>query len=293
MNKTTAIIGSNGYFGKNLSFLLHKRKIKNFDFDIHPKSNYKWMNYSQIDITKKNSFDNLNEEIDIIFFLAAVTGTTSDHKKCYNVNVLGLINLLEHIKDFKNKPSIVFPSTRLIYKGKQNKLLSEIDCIEIKSIYALTKLIGEETLKLYNKLYDINYDVLRICVPHSNMVDDNYSYGTISFFLDKAKNKLPINIFGDGSLKRTFTHIEDICKIFILISEKKFLSNSIYNIGGHTYSILEAAKKIAFKYNSEIKFVKWTKKSLKMESGDTIFDSSKLDSYIDFENYKDLYFKKA
>ena len=39
----------------------------------------------------------------------------------------------------------------------------------------------------------------------------NYSYGTIGFFLSKAMKKENINMYGDGELKRTFTHVYDIC----------------------------------------------------------------------------------
>ena len=104
--------------------------------------------------------------------------------------------------------------------------------------------------------------------------------------INSQKNNEAITIYGDGKLRRTFSHIEDICEVFILIAKKKRLSNSIYNIGGHGYSLLEVAKKVAIKYNAKIEFIEWPKIALKIESGDTVFSSNKLDFYLNFKKYK-------
>ena len=186
---TTAIIGSNGYIGRNLSYFLHKKNINNFDFDINDKSDNIWMKYSKLDVTSKEDFQQIDLEIDVIFFMAGITGTSDgfeSYKKYYDINVLGLINLLDFIKDKQKKPKIIFPSTRLVFKGKKNKPLIEKAEKKAKTTYALTKLVCEETLKLYNDIFNINYDILRICVPYGNLVDSDFSYGTLGFFINKA-----------------------------------------------------------------------------------------------------------
>ena len=185
----TAIIGSNGYIGKNLSYYLFKHKINNYDFDINKKTENSWMKYSNLDVTSKESFVKICDDTDVIFFMAAITGTSDGfecYKKYYDINVVGLINLLDYIKNKKKKPKIIFPSTRLVYEGKKNKTLSENDKKKAKTTYALTKLVCEETLRMYADFYNINFDILRICVPHGNLVNSNLSYGTLGFFLKRA-----------------------------------------------------------------------------------------------------------
>ena len=68
MNKIiTAIIGSNGYIGKNLSYLLNQKKITNFDYDISNTSENNWMKYSKLDVTSKEDFNKINKNVDVIF----------------------------------------------------------------------------------------------------------------------------------------------------------------------------------------------------------------------------------
>ena len=291
-NIITAILGCNGYLGKNLSYLLNQKKITNFDYDINNTSENNWMNYSQLDVTSKKDFNKIDKNVEVIFFMAGVTGTYDSfesYEKYYKVNVLGLINLLDYIKSLEKKPRIIFPSTRLVYKGLKSGLLDEIALKNPKTTYALSKIVCEQTLEIYHNVFNVNYDVLRICVPYGNLVNTGYSYGTLGFFEEKAKNNGVITIYGDGKLRRTFSHIEDVCEVFIQLSQKKRqLSNSIYNIGGHCYSLLEVAKKVAEKYKAKIEFIEWPKNEFIVESGDTVFCSKKLDSYLNFKNYKKL-----
>jgi UDP-glucose 4-epimerase len=287
----TITIGSNGYIGRNLSYLLNQHGALNFDFDLSPKTENSWMKYSSLDVTNKDDFNKIDLDVDVIYFMAGITGTSDgfdSYENYYNVNVVGLTNLLNFVKENDIKPKIIFPSTRLVYKGIKDKPLSEDAKKDPKTIYALTKITCENTLKIYNEIYNINYEILRICVPYGNLVDEEYSYGTIGFFMDKAKNNEPITLYGNGELKRTFTHLYDICNSLINIAMKTNLTNDIYNIGGETFSLLEIAKQIQKKYDCKIEFIDWPEIALKIESGDTIFDSKKLDKYLNIKKYKKL-----
>jgi UDP-glucose 4-epimerase len=288
---TSVIIGSNGYIGRNLSFLLQQRGIANFDYDIQSNTDYSWMNYSKLDVTCKEDFCQIGKDIDVIYFMAGLTGTVDGFKSYesyYNVNVIGLTNLLNYLKDNDLKAKVIFPSTRLVYKGAENTPLEETADKSPNTIYALTKLICEDTLDLYSRMFNVNYTVFRICVPYGNLIDLDYSYGTIGFFIDKAKNKKNITLYGDGSLKRTFTDVYDICTIFIDTALNPEIINSIYNIGGESFSLLDVAKKIAEKYAVSIDFVDWPEMALKIESGDTIFSSEKLNDSLGNYDYKSL-----
>lgn len=286
---TSVIIGSNGYIGRNLSFLLQQRGIENFDYDIQSSSDHSWMNYSKLDVTCKDDFCQIGKDIDVIYFMAGLTGTVDgfrSYESYYNINVIGLTNLLHYLKENDLKAKVIFPSTRLVYKGIENTPLEETADKSPNTIYALTKLICEDTLDLYSRMFNVNYTVFRICVPYGNLIDLDYSYGTIGFFVNKAKNKQNITLYGDGSLKRTFTNVYDICTIMIETAINQVMVNAIYNIGGETFSLSEVARIIAEKYGVGIDFVEWPEMALKVESGDTIFSAKRLKECMTDYEYK-------
>ena len=283
------IIGSNGYIGRNLSFFLKESNIKNHDFDVTKTSNYSWMKYSKLDITNKKDFNQIDSKVNVIFFLAGITGTDDgfeSYENYFNVNVVGLINLLSYIKKHGLKAKIIFPSTRLVYHGVKDMPLIEDSKKTPNTIYALSKFVGENTLDLYSRIFNIDFNIFRICVPYGNLINSDYSYGTIGFFLSKAIQNEKITLYGDGKMKRTFTHIYDICNIIVESVIKPVKSRSIFNIGGDVFSLSNVAQKIAFKFLTEINYVKWPEISRKIESGDTIFNSDKIDKELNNYSYK-------
>lgn len=64
---------------------------------------------------------------------------------------------------------------------------------------------------------------------------------------------------------------------------KSASANEIFNIGGENYSLNEVALLISSHYKkSAIKYIPWEENMLKIESGDTIFDSTKIDRLCNF-----------
>jgi UDP-glucose 4-epimerase len=125
-------------------------------------------------------------------------------------------------------------------------------------------------------------------VPYGNHFGDKYSYGTIGFFLDKASKKEDIVLFGDGTIRRTFMHVADICDTIYEAILKEGSKNQIFNIGGENLSLLEAANLVADKFGVGINFMHWPEMALKLESDDTVFDDSKLYSLINPSRKFDL-----
>ncbi len=285
--KKSILIGSNGYLGKHLAYFLKENNFHNFNFDIHPEPPEEIENYQSINITIKEELDKLDPGVDFIFLFAGLTGTYNgfeNFEKFISVNEFGLLNLLLWMCESGCNARIIFPSTRLVYKGRKNYMLKEGDAKETKTIYALNKLAAENILWMHHNAFGIDNTIFRICVPYGNHFDEHYSYGTIGFFLNKARKGEDITLYGDGSIRRTFTHVEDICNYIILAIQIEETKNQIFNIGGENLSLLEAGKMIAQKYDVSLNFVEWPDIVLKLESDDTVFDDSKLKALIDYTN---------
>ena len=286
-----AIIGSKGYIGKHLEYYLKQKKNDVVCYDVVESED---VNYHRCDLTDFESVRRIIDlKVDYIFMFAGLTGTYVGFDKAnifVNVNEMGLINLLNCIRESKYRPKIIFPSTRLIYKGA-DKALKEDDEKETKTIYAVNKIACENLLYAYRQNFDIPYTIFRICVPFGNMFSDDYSFGTIGFFIRQASNDRRITLSGDGSIKRTFTSMHDLCKQIVEVGMERVSDGEIYNIGGHTYSLRNAAEIIASYYKAEISFISWPERDLKMESGSTYFDSSKIERVmgkIVFESLEEL-----
>lgn len=283
------VIGANGYLGRHLCKVLSKLDIKFIPAGRNKISVDGYSNYISLDLENQSSIDNAPLDVDLIFMFAGLTGTKTDEestRKFKSINEQGLVNLLDCIVKKKSTAKIIFPSTRLVYKGVKDKFLNEDDLKETKTPYALSKLNGEAILANYNNSFGVKYTTFRICVPFGNEFDEDYSYGTIGFFLSKAKKGENITLYGDGSLKRTFTHVNDIVRIIVESSIDDRSNNKIYNIGGKdNLSLKNLASIIAKKFNVGLDFIPFPKEALKVESGDTMFSDKKLKD--DFEiNYK-------
>ena len=285
--KKCAILGANGYIGKHLNYYLKCRGVSPKCYDIH---DFVDVNYRQVDLTDKNSVNNIDLNVDYIFDFAGLTGTYAGFEKyeLYNsINELGLLNLLDAIKSSPYRPKIIYPSTRLVYKGV-DKPLKEDDEKETKTIYAVNKLACEGLLKAYKCSFDIPFTVFRICIPYGNLLSSDYSFGTIGFFIKQAKAGKDITLYGGGNIKRTFTHMDDLCYQIVEGAFADEGKGNIYNIGGETLTLREAAEIIADKYGTRVVDIEWPERDLRIESDHTYFDDSKIKSLLNISTYKNL-----
>jgi len=269
-----AIFGSNGYLGRHLMhyFSIHGECVEGFDLP-------------DCDITQNDFWNGFNpQKYSAILFFAGLSGTEQSFKdagRFFEVNVNALLLLLERLKQLGEKaPRIVFPSSRLVYRGGD---VDEDSPVESRSVYATTKLACENILSAYYHRYGVPYCALRICVPFGNMIGAAHSYGTLGFFVNMARAGRPITVFGDGSNVKTYTYIGDLCEIVRRLCVCD--CSGVFNVGGHDYSLRDVAEVVAGRYGSEISYVPWPEESLRVEMGSISLNSDKLKSAIGFSDY--------
>lgn len=283
-----AVIGSKGYIGKHIvKYLTDHYHVVAMEYDIVDSGE---TNYQTIDLTDKESVRKIDLNVDYIFDFAGLTGTYAGfdaYEKYISINEIALLNLLDAIRKSGYRPKIVFPSTRLVYKGV-DKPLKEEDEKESKTIYAANKLACEGYLQAYHDSFDIPYTIFRICIPYGNFLSDDYSFGTVGFFIKQAKSGKDITLYGGGTIKRTFTHMEDLCYQIVEGAFNQDSNGQIYNVGGETLSLHDAAVIIAKKYGVNVVSIPWPDKDLRIESGHTFFDDSKIKSLIEIPPYRRL-----
>ena len=284
-----SVIGANGFLGKHLVHYIKAHYQAEIEcYDIFDKANLP--NYQQVDMANLESAKEVNVNVDYIFMFAGLTGTYAGfdaYEKYISINEIALLNLLEVIRKSNYRPKIIFPSTRLVYEGA-DKPLKETDNKESRTIYSVNKIACEGILQAYRFSFDIPYTIFRICIPYGNLLSADYSFGTVGFFIKQAMAGKDITLYGGGTIKRTFTHMEDLCRQVIEGAFKPESNGEIYNIGGETLSLHDAAEIIAKRYGVNVTAVPWPERDLRIESDHTFFDDTKIQALLGGMAYKRL-----
>jgi len=273
------ILGANSFLARNLIHQLNVAEGCLFLYDIHDFQKDARKNYKKIDFGNREEIKSkVNLDVDLIYIFIGLTGTKtgfSSYEKFIAVNEIYLLNVLSLLAESKSHAKVIYPSSRLIYESS-NVPIRENCALAPLTIYAVTKIASENYLRLYSKVFKISYTIFRIGVPYGTIIDNAQSYGTYEFFTTQAKEKKEITLYGDGSSRRTFTYIGDICKIMTEVPLLQESDNEIFNIGGDSKTLLDIAKFIAEKYGAKIKFVKWPELDAAIEMQGGEFESSKL-----------------
>lgn len=291
--KKALVIGINGYLGRHVGLALKNRGFKVAGCGRQRSTELSTVDqYSSVDITDKGQVSSLDFNVDLIFMFAGKTGTMQafdEFDSFVTSNETGLLNVLDHIRNSKSAARLVFPSTRLVYKGQEGVFLHEEADKCALTIYAANKLACESYLAMYHQVFGINYSVYRICVPYGNLIGSKYSYGTIGFFLSKAMAGEDITLFGEGRQRRTFSHVQDISEIVIQYSMREATKNKTLNIGGvDNLSLLEAASLVADRFGVRVSHRDWPEKLKKIETGDTVFNDERLQQASPYKYHHSL-----
>jgi UDP-glucose 4-epimerase len=172
-----------------------------------------------------------NEKIDVVYHNAAqisVQKSINDPIFDGEVNILGTINVLEACKE-ANVKKIIYSSTAAVYGEPKYLGIDENHPINPISFYGISKYTPEQYIKMYNKLYGIDYTILRYSNVYGIRQDPKGEGGVVAIFMDKLfKGESPI-IFGDGTATRDFIYVEDIVEANIKALHKG--SKEVFNIG--------------------------------------------------------------
>lgn len=237
------ITGGCGFIGNHLAKLLSdKHDIIVIDDE---SRNGKIFKYKNIKYIKKSilssSIEKYFENTSIVFHLAAkisIPQSILNPGQYFDVNLKGTQNILDMCVKYKiNK--IIFSSTSAIYENKLN--LSETDAIDIKNMYSYSKYSAENLIILYQKLYNLNYIILR----YFNVFGENANKDSvIENFLHNKK----CNIHGSGNQLRDFIYVQDVVKANLL--SMNYNKNDIFNVGsGNAISIKSIAEYTKYPIN--------------------------------------------
>jgi UDP-glucose 4-epimerase len=277
-----AVLGSNGYLGRHVALHLQSQGHQVDGYDQHPTSLVPGIAYAPVNLIDPADWENVDTQVDALYWFCGLTGTRQgfEHYEDYlATNELSLLHLLDCLRRRGHRPRVVFPSSRLVYRGTPEPLPEDAPK-ESKTIYAANKLAAEGFLHAYQAAFGIPHTIYRICVPYANVVGQGYSFGTIGAFIRLAREQHTIPLYGGGTTRRTFTHIQDICSQITATAMRPETEGQTFNIAGETFSLADVATWIADRLGARVLTVPWPESELAIESGDTVFDDTHIRALV-------------
>ena len=244
MSKSILITGVAGFLGSHLAERLldngHRiTGIDNFDpfyaESIKRDNLRKCLSNSsfklvELDICHTEKLFDLQGDWEIVLHVAAKAGVLPSVKKpqdYVSVNVQGTLNVLEFMR-LRGIKKYIFASSSSIYGNSPIIPFTEDQKVEEPiSPYAFSKRSCELMNFTYHKLYGIDCLNLRLFTLYGPRQRPDLS---IYKFTKLIENDEPVQMYGDGSTARDYTHVHDVVNGFLLGMEYLAHHDNVYEI---------------------------------------------------------------
>lgn len=169
-------------------------------------------------------------DCEVVIHLGAMLGvrrTEADKLRCIEINIEGTKNVMECAVQ-QRVQKVVFASSSEVYGEPLENPITEEFVTQGKTVYAVTKLAGEELCKAYAQQYPLKYTILRYFNSYGPFQTAQF---VITKFISNVLKGLPPVINGDGKQVRSYTYVTDTAKATILAALSDKTNREILNIG--------------------------------------------------------------
>ncbi|MFQ5923245.1 MAG: NAD-dependent epimerase/dehydratase family protein [Anaerolineales bacterium] len=168
---------------------------------------------------------------DVVIHLAAMLGvrrTELNKLRCLEINVEGTKRVLDVSIQHRVR-KLVFASSSEVYGEPLSNPVDEDAPTQGKTIYAVSKLAGEELCKAYAQSFPwFSYVILRYFNTYGPF--QTAQFVVPKFVANILANKPPV-IYGDGAQKRSYCYVSDTARATVEAAFSDRANGSIFNIG--------------------------------------------------------------
>jgi UDP-glucose 4-epimerase len=198
------------------------QNLKDFRNSIH---------FVQGSITNLPLMKEICAEADGIFHEAAIASVPRSIKNplaTNEANITGTLNVLVAAKECGVR-KVIFASSSSVYGDTPTLPKREDMEPHPLSPYAVSKLAGEQYMKVFAELYGIKTVALRYFNVFGPRQDPNSDYSAvIPKFITRILNHQSPVIFGDGNQTRDFTFVKDVVQANIQVMESD--ADGVFNV---------------------------------------------------------------
>jgi len=187
--------------------------------------------FVELDIAKRDALARIGDErFDGVLNLAARAGVRASVQNPWvyvDANVTGTLNLLEWCRS-RGVRKFVLSSTSSVYGGSDATVFREDqESSRPISPYAATKKAAEALCYTWHALHGLDVTVLRYFTVYGPAGRPDMS---VFRFVRNIREGEPITVYGDGSMARDFTYVDDVARG--TIAALRPLGYEIVNLGG-------------------------------------------------------------
>jgi nucleoside-diphosphate-sugar epimerase len=186
--------------------------------------------FLELDVAKRDALARLDGSFDALLNLAARAGVRASVENPWlyvEANVTGTLNLLEWCRA-RGVRKFVLSSTSSVYGGSDATVFREDqESSRPISPYAATKKAAEALCYTWHALHGLDVTVLRYFTVYGPAGRPDMS---VFRFVRRIREGEPITVYGDGSMARDFTYVDDVARG--TIAALRPLGYEIINLGG-------------------------------------------------------------
>lgn len=233
-----------------------------------------------VDVRDEDAVSELVYEADHVFHLAAQLSRTVAQERPHTdlrINAEGTLNVLEAAVRAADSPSVIYTSSQAVYGSPASLPLTEETPTAPIDLYGCTKLAGEHYADVYRSVHDLDVTVLRLTNVYGPRAQlHNPHYGVVNRFLQLALRDEPLTVFGSGTTRRSFVHVDDVVRALLVAAGET--PRDTYLVGDETsITIRELAERIVETAGTgRVEFVDWPDDWDGIRVGDVTVDTSRL-----------------
>ena len=181
-----------------------------------------------------------------VVVLAALLG-----KRCaeapedgWRTNVQGTLHVLDAIRRSGASPATCFLSSASVYRRWEPKdgPIPEHAPLEAGSLYAASKLMGEQAIRAAGHAFGLRSFILRPFTAYGTGPGSAFKGHFVSTWVERAKSGRPLVVHGDGRQTVDLVHVSDLAKLVLQALDAGVASDRppVFNVGcGQETTLLE------------------------------------------------------